>query len=91
MVYTIGATLLGNLLIEKNMKGRELDAKCGFSSGMTSRIMNGRAQNFTVDTAFKIARVFNVSIEDLLVQVPYKADLRGQNKTRIRKKGGSNE
>lgn len=55
---------LWKLLIDKDMKKIELEAKAGVSHDTMKRIT--KCENVTVDTLGKICRVLNCKIEDII-------------------------
>lgn len=65
-IYTLNRKFIQEKMTERNIKSTHLDSMCGFSKGMTSRILNKKAQKFTVDTLMRISKALDSSLISLI-------------------------
>ena len=71
---SVGYNRLWKLLIDKNMKKKELGTAAGISNSLIAKL--GKNENVTVEVLVKICNALDCNLEDIMELVPDTANVR---------------
>ncbi|MGI6731733.1 MAG: helix-turn-helix domain-containing protein [Anaerovoracaceae bacterium] len=72
---TVSYKRLWKLLIDRDMKKKDLQAATGLSPSSIAKL--SKNENVSMDVLIKVCSALNVNFEDIMELVPYKADKGG--------------